>query len=332
MKKTLYYLFLSAVFPVSWSAQAAWTLVEDFESYDENNPPTYPAASNGGDPTTAVEIFDVSDFEGIGGEKAAWFHYGQTTSFLGDLWHQIPLPQEIPIDGTGTIFFRVWQSDYDMNYHMISSKIAAGDLPDGAALWSNFSSVLRYRNATEPFQWDAHSGGYIATNPTFLPEILTWYNVWLVLDNSGYVDNAGTVTQPNGGWKVWVQGPSDSAPFQLAWGANAITTLQFRNQAKESIKAFVLSQNGDGGSLFPWLIDDIYFTMGEDTSNPLDGGSGSAWCDYPVDGNLVDTGDWMGYLYIAGESGWVYNYDLANWIYLPDCGSADGAWAYVIKP
>ena len=68
------------------------------------------------------------------------------------------------------------------------------------------------------------------------------------------------------------------------------------------------------------------------TSDPYTGLMTEAptWAGYPVtDNDVVDTGDFLGWL-SPGEAGWVWNYALDGWIYLPE-GNVDsgGAWAYI---
>ncbi len=49
-----------------------------------------------------------------------------------------------------------------------------------------------------------------------------------------------------------------------------------------------------------------------------------------ADGN-VDTGEFLGVLHVAHEP-WVYVFDLARWVYMPDPGEAfPGAWAFMVR-
>ena len=54
------------------------------------------------------------------------------------------------------------------------------------------------------------------------------------------------------------------------------------------------------------------------------------WAGLPIDGNgWVDTGDWMGHLYVV-EDPWIYSANLESWVYLPgETISENGAWSYV---
>jgi hypothetical protein len=65
----------------------------------------------------------------------------------------------------------------------------------------------------------------------------------------------------------------------------------------------------------------------------LDAQSGGdpVWAGYPVVDGWVDSGDWMGHLYV-GNAPWVYSHDFGRYVYLPeDAVTADGAWAHVLK-
>src|SRR5690606_23552403 len=102
----------AAALPIS--AVAQWQLIDDFESYTETSyirggdpDLVYPGASNGG--LGVMDIWGTDDgIEGVGGEKAAHFWHGETQGSQGDFWHQLPLPSEIGIGETGTVYFRLW--------------------------------------------------------------------------------------------------------------------------------------------------------------------------------------------------------------------------------
>ena len=59
------------------------------------------------------------------------------------------------------------------------------------------------------------------------------------------------------------------------------------------------------------------------------GGGGTTWLGFDVDENgLVDTGAWMGMLYVESDP-WIYSYDLMNWLYMPmEQDTAMGVWVY----
>ncbi len=57
------------------------------------------------------------------------------------------------------------------------------------------------------------------------------------------------------------------------------------------------------------------------------------WHGYEIDaGGWVDTGDWMGVLFVTHDP-WVYSYDLAKWLYIPESSvDMDGGWTFVTAP
>lgn len=61
------------------------------------------------------------------------------------------------------------------------------------------------------------------------------------------------------------------------------------------------------------------------------GGNDDMWGGFAIDEEgYVDTGDWMGLLYVA-EAPWVWVADQTKWWYVPEPpAGANGAWAYVL--
>jgi len=320
-----------ALLPVC-NLSAQWTLIEDFESYAagvysaEDESLVYPVASNGG----LGEMDIIEGIEGTGGSNAAWFWYGVQLANAGDVWHQIPLPTPIEENQTATISFRVWQQSYDGSWLVMVSKVGAGEEPDNTALWGNQAAIARF-SGNEPLMIDARNGGsYTPSNPVFLPELASWYQYWYVLDNS--YDAEGNQAGV-GGYSVYVQGPNDAEPQLLSWGGDqTVTDLDFRNQAQTSLKTLVLIQNAEKSPGI-WLIDDIYMTSGMNLSDPTDPNAVSQWCDLDKVGGDVDTGDFLGWVYVGDltGSGWVYSYSLGGFVYISACPGDSGAWVYVLN-
>jgi len=232
---------------------------------------------------------------------------------------------------TNTIYFRVWQQAYDINFHIMVSKVAAGDEPDNTALWGNQAAIMRC-NSSEPLMVDIRNGGsYTPSNPIHLQDLATWYEYWMVLDNSYAEDE----TQAGvGGYEVYVKGPADAEPRLLTWGGDTtVTKLDYRNQAFTSLKSIVLIQNASTGPNI-WLLDDIYQTSGMDLTTPGQGNGGDTWCGMDVDGNDFDTGDFLGWVYVEDtdtDAGWVYSYSLGGFVYLSTCPGESGGWVYVLN-
>ena len=54
------------------------------------------------------------------------------------------------------------------------------------------------------------------------------------------------------------------------------------------------------------------------------------WNGFPIIDDWVDTGHWLGWLYIAHEP-WVYSLDFAKFIYMPVEGDGSGAWTFILR-
>lgn len=66
---------------------------------------------------------------------------------------------------------------------------------------------------------------------------------------------------------------------------------------------------------------DLEATLNED----------DVWAGWPVANGIVDTGDWLGPLYV-GSKPWIWSFNLGTWMYLrADRVRAKGAWAYVVR-
>lgn len=311
---------IALLFPFAGSAE--WTLIEDFESYDPSNTPHFQVSSNGG--YMQAQIYQ--GIPGTGGESAAFFT-GASFGYFGDAWVHLPLPKEIPINGRGTIFFRLWQYSHTENYNLIFSKLAAEHAPDDTALWGFFSGIFRF-NGSNASHIEAHGGGYLPSNPTFTPALESWYRYWIVIDNAF----DGTHQQPPGvgGYSIYRQGPDDAHPVLMNWGEEeAISRLPMRNQDYEPIRTFVIYEGLNPGTGY-WLIDDIYQADSACVSDPTSGEPCENWCAYPVANNWAQTDDWLGWLYVA-EAPWVYSLALDTWIYEPSCPGSNGAWLFVLK-
>ncbi|NDV62885.1 glycoside hydrolase family 16 protein [Puniceicoccales bacterium CK1056] len=75
-----------------------------------------------------------------------------------------------------------------------------------------------------------------------------------------------------------------------------------------------------------WETAVVTFSNLEGTINEEE-----SWAGYPVVEGVVDTGDWLGMLYV-GHRPWIWSYSLEGWMYLPvsHVGSS-GAWVYVVR-
>ncbi|MEX0329914.1 MAG: formylglycine-generating enzyme family protein [Puniceicoccaceae bacterium] len=59
------------------------------------------------------------------------------------------------------------------------------------------------------------------------------------------------------------------------------------------------------------------------------GASGTTWGLWPVDGGYVDTGSWMGWLWVDSDP-YVWSFSLSQWLFVPgENVSQSGAWVYI---
>jgi hypothetical protein len=82
------------------------------------------------------------------------------------------------------------------------------------------------------------------------------------------------------------------------------------------------------------LGDDVpRLVVGYELSKSVNVITLNTWHGYPASTEgkgLVDTGDWLGWLYRDGD--WAYAYGISAWIYLPESWSgATGGWAYIYR-
>jgi hypothetical protein len=79
-------------------------------------------------------------------------------------------------------------------------------------------------------------------------------------------------------------------------------------------------------------IDTATITF-SDIAGYIEGTGGASWAGFPVgDQGYVDTGSWMGFLYVQ-QPPYVYNVFLNNWMYIPEESvTENGAWTYIVNP
>ena len=312
------------------SLNAQWMLVEDWEGYPtgahqgkeviEALDPKFGAFSQG----SLHELNLATGIDGIGGTNAAWYWFGQEITSK-QAWLMIALPEEIPVDGSATIYFRVWAATDTGNYHISTAKPAIADITDGVSLWSILNTTMRVTDSSgTETELQVNNGGYTPSTPPARDPIGTWTEFWMVIDNKNDPDNGD-------GWELWKKGINDMEPTVITFGGdNPYSRLVTRDRNVDSIKNFVLSQNSDKEGTAVWLIDDIYMSVGKNLTDPMNPPAG--WCGMTkVDGN-VDTGSFMNWLYVGDNetgTGWAYSYDLNKYVYLSNCPADAGAWVYV---
>ena len=311
------------------SASAQWTLLEDFESYDTGVLEPSPFVTTESGSIQKVEI--VADTPGTGGSKAAWFNEIQSI-VVGDSWTHLPLPEKIPINRRGTIFFRLWQSANQGFYALSFSKTAADEAPNESDLTPRLSGIFRFGGFTginDYHEVDAWGGDHwFASNPPFYPAAENWYRYWIVIDNT--FNTANQQPPGVGGFSIYRQGPDDLHPVLMTWGSDdSSPILPMFNQDFEAIQTLVIASDSTYVN-DPWLIDDIYVADTACVSDPTTGEPCKQWCEYPVVNDWAYTDNWLGWLFVR-EAPWLYSSELESWIYEPNCPGPQGAWMYLLK-
>jgi hypothetical protein len=102
--------------------------------------------------------------------------------------------------------------------------------------------------------------------------------------------------------------------------ANTTVSIEFEYDGTSAIAIAFAGYNTDYG------VDNISI---ETTDS---GGNDDMWGGYPMDEmGYVDTGDWMGFLYV-GSTPWIWVVDQSKWVYMTEpADGAAGAWAYFPK-
>lgn len=227
------------------ASQAAWTLIDDFDSYD-NSVSTATTAASGGvwdgvfEGTGNANIVDDAGANQVlktsGG--AAW--RGNTTDLAQ--WGA-----GTAIGATSTYFYQFRASSTGGSFDVMMGLSAEQANVDTSNAWSDF--------AVMPFLVGAGDGtaDFKMSNAGLVnDEILTdvnldeWYNIWLVVDNN------------NEQYSVYTsQGEND--------GVFGGTATQYRNGfTGTALNALGFMAGGGAGSAVD--VDNVYFTSGVDTT------------------------------------------------------------------
>lgn len=311
---------------------AQWSLIENWEALDvgvyqgkeaiEALSPDFHTFNVG----ALMELNVATGIDGIGGDKAAWFWYGERITSTA-CYLALPLAAEVPVGETATIYFRLWRGTDGGNWHVMTSKVAANEFADGVSLYGEMATIVRSTGSSTdaPRELQAHTGGYTVSTPNVVGPAGEWREFWMVVYN---LDSP----LDGDGWELYVKAPNDPAPAIVTFGGdNPFTRLTIRNKSVSSLKSFILHQNSSIENQSVYLIDDIYQSSGKNLETP---GSESDWCGMvKLPSGDVDTGSFLGWIYTEGSSGsgWVYSYSLEKFVYVASCPAESGSWVYVSK-
>lgn len=137
----------------------------------------------------------------------------------------------------GTLFFQA-------NFSNFSAGASFGLGPSTISDFSGYNTQLAFTGAGA---FVVQNGGSQATINNVSLSLNTWYNFWVVADNS-------TNT-----WTAYIQGGSIGSVTQLATAGGS--TFGFRNTAAGNITTFMVAKGG-GSTANPVYLDDIYFGLG----------------------------------------------------------------------
>lgn len=165
------------------------------------------------------------------------------------------------------------------------------------------------------------------------------YDVWTIIN----VDSQNEIEETNE-WELWKSNNSfqgvDSVTNAETWAGFSIRqdrwidTLEWLGWVlKPSDAAWLYSALLKSWIYFPDPGESAggwaYSPRGE--ADPTTMGPGS-WGGLPLVDNVhVDTGKWLGWIYVPPASEWIYSYPLSLWIYFPDPGDSSGEWAFFTR-
>jgi hypothetical protein len=152
------------------------------------------------------------------------------------------------------------------------------------------------------------------------------YKIWFVIDfNLNYYES-------------YIQGGQWTEQTQLDTGdLSGIWFFRFDPAETSVVDNFLVALSRGNSVQGEKSLDPIYFdnvaidaTGANLTAPPIEGGA--TWAGYSVSPEgWVDTGDWMGMLYVNNPP-FVYSASLDSYIYLPeDLVGMSGAWTYIYK-
>jgi hypothetical protein len=301
-------------------ALAQPVLLEDFQSYEvgvaADSTFEFVSREDGVDP-----IFEIIEFPQGSGNKALWVNANSSGVLWGDMWvqFQIPVAEQIPPEGTGSVWFRAMMGGYSGSWHLS----VADMYPVTSSGWGDHAAIVRVGENSDGQVTARDGGAYVPAEPVYNVALGEWYEFRMDIDNG------------NETYEVFVKGPSDTEFQQLTFGSSTSVGFRQDNYSGQAIQTIAIGTNS-GSPLQPhqnnpWLVDDIMVEAGEGGGN-----EDPVWCDFvAADGGTaetgawINTGAWLGWLYYKESNGsWVYSYDL-GWIYTPNCPGEAGAWAYV---
>lgn len=257
---------IAAIVCITPVAHASFTKVDDFSNY------TAGTAINGqgawhAEAGSAVIPAGVQIDPGDPNNKVLSIgrgNYGSENTNDRATFNNLPSVL-LPQGQIGTLFFRFrYTSNTDINF-----SIGMSDVPDPINqvifnVFDHFEAQFRMGFAAGFDAISARSGGS-ALNLTSPVQGDQWYSMWMVINN--LADN----------FQLYLQGGSLAQQTLLSTAANQ-STFNFRNGVASNnlLNIFIATGRNLGNNppqpdeqIGPTLLDDFYFTLGSDLSNPI---------------------------------------------------------------
>lgn len=254
-RRMLLVAFAAATMCVAPAAPAAFVAIDNFDSYTQGSS----LNGQGGWGTGTQANFGalvVADPANAANNVLQTSNSGGTGRVFNDF--QASHGLSVPTGASATLFTRFRSTAAGVDIAFGSSDLDQAALLADAASGARFNNFEAYgRIVTNGTQFQVRNGGGFtegANSYTIAPD--TWYNLWLVLDNTAFT------------YKAYVQGPSDAGPVQYL-GGTATGDFAFRTTATPhgNLISYLLDSNATSGNTY---FDDIYLdTAGANLSNPI---------------------------------------------------------------
>lgn len=343
-------------------AQAEWIPIVDFDSYSPGDGEAelmsrgwiiqdgdyfgFPQCVDGTNDCTGMREIVASPYNPTGGSansiSVRATNPNETFGANSRSITAYPLPQEIPVDGKATVYFRfaTEATAGTRNFAltdliMESSDTAVNTWGDqGVAISTGPDNVLR-----------VHQGGYVPVlidpqDPTaHHTEINVWYEVWLHIDNQAlsggdFLGSRYDMFIRGGKWSEITHLKNTVDDFVAA----EFTQWLFRRQADEPVRTFffITTLGNPDDVIFGTdavFVNELAMFPDEFVLTVPEASIGDEfWAGYPVDENgWADTGDWLGWVNTYSKP-WILSLSLNQYIYMTEESvTSNGAWGYVIK-
>ncbi len=322
MNMKIWHLSVSALLSSFGPLMANWILIEDFEDRDTSRWEGDSQLLQAGIHSEFQGLFEIA-MDPLGGNNTYVGRFsggpaeGDNFGLPGAVAHSTFLPEPIEREGVATLFFRLgvetWEAD---NVFGLTHQ------PEWVQFWGDMETIMRYEFTNATF--DVYNQSRYETFG--FPEQGTWYNVWMVVNAA---DNS---------YELYMQGGLDYPEQTRIMSFDGNETFIMRSRASDPIVRFGIIHNINSIEVSfprePMYLDDLYIDYsGKNLDFPTGGAIAppEQWAGLAIlaDGS-VETGAYLGRLYVEAGGGWVHSARASRWLHLPEENyRAEGAWLYV---